>query len=482
VTVRARGTLPEMLETVASAHAGRIALAGAGGRLTYGQLHETVVALADRLGALGVGRGALVALLLPNGPDFVAGFFAVARRGGIVLPLNDRYRDTELAYYLADARPSLLVTTPALEALCRRVIAAADHRCELLVLDATRGPGAPAPAPPSGPAAVVPDDPVLCLYSSGSTGAPKRIVRTHANLRFELARLADVLDLRAGDRFLGVVPFSHVNGLVRSMLAALGVGATLAPLAEFKRREAAATIERERITVIVAVPFVFRILAETSFPSPVDLSSLRLCVSASAPLPPAAGRAFHARYGVLVRQLYGSTETGTIAVNAGADVEDTLDSVGLPLPGVEVRILRDDGSPAGVDEPGEVAVKSPAAATGAFLSTGDVGRIDGRGYLRLLGRKTFFINRGGYKVNPWEIETLIQGHPKVDDVAVVGLATASGDEVVKAVIASRASCSAEEIIEFCRGRIADFKVPSVIEFRTRLPRGPTGKVLRQELA
>jgi long-chain acyl-CoA synthetase len=484
--VLAPGTLPELLETVASGHAGRIAIAGAGRQLTYRRLHDAVVALAGRLGELGVERGTRVALLVPNGGEFVASFFAVARRGGVVLPLNDRYRDTELTHCLADARPSLLVTVPPLEAVCRRVIAAVESGCRLLVLDGARGPapsGPPGSASRRSPAASIePDDPVLSQYSSGSTGAPRRVVRTHANLTFELSRLGELLALGPDDRVLGVVPFSHVNGLVRSMLAALSVGASLAPLAAFRRHELAATIERERITVVVAVPFVFRILADTVFPRPVDLSSLRLCVSASAPLPEATNRRFHARHGLFVRQLYGSTETGTISVNAAAEVEDSLDSVGRPLPGVAVRILRDDGSEAGVDEAGEVAVESPAAFRGGSLLTGDLGRIDARGYLRLVGRRTFFINRGGYKVNPWELETLLQAHPKVDDVAVVGVPAASGDEVVKAVIAPREPCSAEEIVEYCRGRIADFKVPSVVEFRPRLPRGPTGKILRRELA
>ncbi len=498
-TGRGSTTLPELLDSVATRHAGRVAIAGPGGPLTYGQLHEGVAALSEHLGTLGIDRNDSVAILIPNSAAFVIAFLAVARRGGIVFPLNSLYRDTELTYYLDDAKPSLLVTVAPLEALSRSAAASVTPSPRVLVIDERGRPmpgpdGSPsAPTIVGQPSAIQPGDSVLCLYSSGSTGRPKRVVRTHGNLVFELSRLGETLGLQSEDRFLGVVPFSHVNGLVRTMLGALSVGATLVPLPEFKRREAAATIERERITVIIAVPFVFGILAETIFTPPVDFSSLRLCISASAPLPVATGRRFRERYGLFVRQLYGCTETGSISINQGADIGDSLDSVGCPLEGVEIRILRDDGSIAGEDEQGDVAIKSPAAATayqggnenggfrGGYFMPGDVGRIDRRGLLYLVGRKSWFINRAGYKVNPWELETLLQAHPKVDDVAIVGVPTPHGDELVKAVIVPRGTCSTEEIIEYCRGKVADFKVPGAIEFRPRLPRTATGKILRGEL-
>ena len=494
-------SVPDLLELVARRHAGRVAVAGPEASLTYGRLHERVAALSDHLGDLGVARGQLVVLLIPNGVAFVVAFLAVARRGAVVLPLNSRYREAELAYYLADAEPALLVTVAEHEALSRSAAATATPSPRLLVLDdegrpvpENRGVTPTPSASRHGALAIRPHDPVLCLYSSGSTGKPKRVVRTHAQLLFELSRLGQALGLTADDRLLGVVPFSHVNGLVRTMLGSLSVGATLVPLAEFRRRDTAATIASQRISVIVAVPFVFDILGQGSFEPPVDFSSLRLCVSASAPLPVAASRRFHERHGLFVRQLYGCTETGTVAFHGGADVEDTLDSVGRPLDGVEIQILRADGSVAGVDETGDVAIKSPAAFTGyhgddgdgarfrdGYFVTGDVGRVDGRGLLYLAGRTSWFINRAGYKINPWELETLLLAHPRVEDVAVIGVPTPHGDEMVKAVIAARGACSAEDILQFCRGKVADFKLPGAIEFRERLPRGATGKILRAEL-
>jgi long-chain acyl-CoA synthetase len=193
-----------------------------------------------------------------------------------------------------------------------------------------------------------------------------------------------------------------------------------------------------------------------------------------------------------VRQLYGSTETGTITVNLGADLEGTLESVGTPIPGVSVEVFTGEGRTARPDELGEVAVQSPAAIRGygvsdqadgevfrdGYFFTGDLGRKDQDGWLYLVGRKKCFINRGGYKVNPREIEVLLEAHPKVGEAVVVGRPTPYGDEQVAAVIVLAAPCTAEELVEFCRGKIADFKIPSVVEFRDSLPKTPTGKVQR----
>ena len=493
-------TLSGLLEQAAADHTESVAITGAGGQLTYAQLRERVTALSEDLSDLGIARNDTVAILIPNSATFAIAFLAVARQGGIAFPLNVLYRETELEYYLADAKPTLVVTVTPLETLARRAAASSPASPRVLALDEQGRPmsgsaGARSVLATGGqPPPIQPENPVLCLYSSGSTGRPKRVVRTHANLVFELLRLRDALDLHSGDRFLGAVPFSHVNGLVRTMLATLSVGATLVPMAEFKRREAAAIIVRERITVIIAVPVVFSALGETIFKPSVDFSALRLCVSASAPLPVSTSRRFHERHGVFVRQLYGSTETGSISINLGA-IEDSLDSVGLPLEDVSIRILREDGSNVAENEQGEIAVSSPAAATGyagsnvsseafrdGYYMTGDIGRLDERGRLYLVGRKSWFINRAGYKINPWELETLLQAHPKVEDVAIVGVPTQSGDEIVKAVIVPRGNCSTEEIIAYCRGKIADFKLPGSIEFRARLPRTVTGKIIRRELA
>lgn len=491
-------TLPDLLAAVTQDSPRKAAIVEKSGELSYLSLRQRVRALAGRLAAMGVERGDPVALLLPNGAEFVTSFFAVAELGGIVVPLNTHYEPNELTRFIGDCRASVLITLEEFEEKGLRALAGLTDPCHLLALDALE-PAHHAPQDDKGAASspsdgARADEVVIYQYSSGSTGQPKLIARTHANLVFELNRLAKCLALSDEDRFLGVAPFSHVNGLVRTMLASVSVGATLFPFRDFKRQQVATTIEQRRITVFIGVPFMFSILGETDFRRPVDFSSLRLCISASAPMPIAANSRFREKYGLYVRQLYGSTETGTISVNTGGEIESSLESVGVPLDGVEVAVFGDDGTAAKEDEVGEVAVKSPAAITGyhgptgeaepfrdGYFFTGDLGRVDRHGNLYLVGRKKFFINKGGYKINPWEIETLLERHPCVKEAVVIGVPTSYGDERVKAVIIPLADCSESEIIEHCRGEIADFKVPSVIEFRQSLPKSPTGKNLRNKL-
>ncbi|MGW8178899.1 MAG: class I adenylate-forming enzyme family protein, partial [bacterium] len=311
----------------------------------------------------------------------------------------------------------------------------------------------------------------------------------------ELDSLIETLNLSDRDRFVGVAPFSHVNGLMRSMMASVRAGASLFAVPRFERNGVADLIERERITIFIAVPFMFGMLAKSRFRTSPDFSSLRLCVSASAPMPEKANKEFQQKFGIFVRQLYGSTETGTISVNLADRVEDSLLSVGTPIHGVEVEVFTDEGIPAAKGDLGEFAVKSPAAITayrgaeeanqkdfrGGYFFTGDRGRRDREGLLYLAGRKKFFINKGGYKINPQEIEDLIGGHPKVEEVAVIGVPTAFEDEKVKAVVVTSEACRTEDIVEYCKGKIADFKIPSLVEFRESLPKSPTGKVRKKLL-
>jgi len=212
-------------------------------------------------------------------------------------------------------------------------------------------------------------------------------------------------------------------------------------------------------------------------------------------MPTPMNRLFHEQFGRYVRQLYGSTETGTISVNLDDNIADSIDTVGTPIRGVAAEVFVEDGSVAPPGQMGEFAVQSPGAIRayvnaeeanresfrdGYFL-TGDLGRRDERGLLTIAGRKKFFINKAGYKIDPKEIQDLLESHPKVEEAVVLGLPTSYGDEKVTAVVVANGTCTAEELVEFCRGKIAPFKVPSVIEFRTSIPKSPTGKIRRAML-
>jgi long-chain acyl-CoA synthetase len=440
--------------------------------------------------------GQRVALLLPNSSAFVAAFFGAARLGAVVAPLGTQYRDQELAYYLKDLEPVALVTQAGFSTQLDPVLSRLDHPPAVIHVEAGGRALRVRPGSDAGAALAVSDSPALVqLYTSGSTGEPKRVVRTHAQLARELDALRATFGVTQQDRFLGVAPFSHVNGMVRTMMSAMAVGASVYPVDQFNRREVLELITRERITFLGGVPQVYALLSHTPPRGEVDLSSLRVAFSSSAPLLPADSNRFLERYGVAVRQLYGSTETGTISFNRDPAPQSRPDSVGTPIGAVAVEVLDEAGRllPEGAE--GELAIRSPFATSGyvgndaatrtgfrggAYLS-GDLGTRDAQGHIRITGRKKFIINRGGFKVNPYEVEAALKEHPKVEDAVVYAAPGPQGDDVVCAIVVAPQAATTEELLAHCRTLIADYKIPARIECRDSLPRSAAGKVLRSRL-
>jgi len=485
-------TLIEIMATVVAQNSSRIAVVEGETALSYSDLEKAIVSLAMQLSELGIRSGDRVAILLPNGSEFITSYFAIVLVRGIVVPLNEQYQQSELSHFLKETGASLIITSQPFANLCQQVMRSNESPCRLFLIDDRTQASV---AVTLGSFTADPDAPVMYQFTSGSTGRPKRIARTHRNLVFELNSLVRTLALTREDRFLGVTPFSHVNGLMRSMMASLGAGATLCPVPKFERQAIAEMIEEHGISVFIGVPFMFGVMAKTNYGRRPDFSSLRLCISASAPMPLKLNRQFYEKFGLYVRQLYGSTETGTISVDLSPDIERSLESVGRPIAGVDIEIYSENSERTPTDEIGEIAVKSPAAIKSygsddfdddafrnGYFFTGDLGRRDQDGLVYLVGRKKMFINKGGFKINPREVEELLESHPKVEEAVVVGLPTLFGDEKVKAVVVLSDRCTEREIIEHCRGRVADFKIPSLIEFREALPKTATGKVRRSFLA
>lgn len=493
----------QLLYTQAEARPDHTAIVYRDERIGYAELVERIERLAGGLAGRGIGPGDAVGLVLRDDPWFVAAFHAVTALGGVVVPVNPAFKQAELDFCFRSAEVRAVISDERTAGVCERIAAGFDEPVEVISTSAAHGQaltleslaeeGSPQRLAPRDPG-----EPFVYQFSSGSTGRPKRVPRTHGQCEAE-ARLYGSLGFTPEDRIFSAIPLFHTYGMGACLFGAAVSGATLVILEDphpflLKRHRALELIERERATVFPGVPFNFRLMAEG--PSDADLSSLRLCFSAGTALPRASFEAFGERFGVLVRQLYGSTETGMITANMSDDPVATFESVGAPVGDVRVGIVDDDGAPVPAGELGEVTVASPAMTAGyagadevnlqvfrdGRFFTGDLGRLDEGGLLYLAGRKKLLIEVGGYKVDPIEVQDVILEHPSVNEAIVVGVASeVEGEELVKAVVVPSQDCEDRELIVFCRERLANFKIPQAIEFRDEIPKSPLGKVLRKYL-
>jgi long-chain acyl-CoA synthetase len=499
----AQQLIMDMLYAQADARPDHTAIVCADERVTYGELVERIERLAAGLAGRGIAAGDSVGLVLRDDPWFVSCFHAVTALGASVVPVNPAFKQGELEFCFRSANVRAVIANERSAGVCERIAAGFDGPVEVITTSAAHGQSLTLDAlvESSAPRRLEsrqPDEVYVCQFSSGSTGRPKRVPRTQAQCAAE-AELYGTLGLTHEDKIFSAIPLFHTWGMGACLFGPARSGATLVILEEpnpflLKRHRALELLERERATVFPGVPFHFRLLADA--PADADLSSLRLCFSAGTALPRESFEAFGERFGVLVRQLYGSTETGMMSANLSDDPVGTFESVGAPLGDVRFEIVDDEGEPLPVGETGEVAVESPAMTSGysdleqvnreAFRDgrflTGDLGALDEDGLLYIKGRKKLLIETGGYKVDPIEVEDVIAAHAKVEDVVVVGVAGgAAGEESVKAVVVPREECEQRELIEHCRDRLANYKVPREIEFRDEIPKSPLGKVLRKYL-
>jgi long-chain acyl-CoA synthetase len=482
--------LTRMLQNAVEADPGKVAIAQGSTRIRYGELLAMAGRAAAGLRRLGVGAGDCVAVVLPNGPGFVASLFACARLRAVMLPLHPRHTGEELRHFLGDARARVVVTDgpradlfPDTGAVVTGFEALLEH---------------PAEPPPSEPF----DGPALYLYTTGSTAARKRLCCTQRNLSYEAINFVETLGLTAEDNILCTIPLAHSYGLGNCLLDAVYAGSTLV-LPESDNVPFAAGCHRvlelvreEAIRVYPGVPYQFQVLADLPGPAGPELAGLKLCVSSGDVLPRRTFERFLERFGVPIRSLYGSTEAGSISINTDPAEAVRFGSLGPPLQNVTIRI-REAGRDLHAGASGWIWVKSPVIPpTGydnqpeltaqvfreGFYHTGDVGRLDARGHLVMTGRKQTFVEVGGYKVDLTEVEEVLRGHPRIREATALGVEVPELGTLIKAVVVAGGPCGDGEILAHCRERLAPFKVPRLVECRDALPRCPLGKVLKSELA
>ncbi len=503
-----------MLKKTVARFPEKIALVCGELRITYGELDNQVERFSQGLTEIGVKHSDCVALILPNCPEFVISFYGIARIGAIALFLNPSCKENELENYICDSNPIAIITDITRAAICSHLISQLDRQVHLIVV------GGEHPLGHTFNDLLVREveifeqpqfheGDVLYQYSSGSTGKPKRVCRTQKNIFHEANNCFLTQKITEFDNIFCLVPFYHAYGFGQCLLAATYSGATLVILEPcwqngkiieqpfiFRQARVLEVIAQEKITILPAIPYIYSVLAAIPASTPTDLSTLRLCISAGNFLPKDIFDRFYTRFGITIRQLYGCTEAGAVAINMQNGANIKYDSIGLPMKNVEIKIMDEAEQELPTGTVGEIALKSqtltlsydhhPDASQAAFKNgyflTGDLGKKDEDGYLYITGRKKFLIDTGGYKVNPLEVETVLIEHPKISEVVVVGVATPHTGQLVKAVIVAKGDCREQDIFDYCQDKLAEFKVPKIVEFRQEIPKSPMGKILREKLS
>ena len=478
----------------------------ADGRMTYAELDDLSDRVAVALTDLGVRSGERIGLQLPNIASFLVAYFGILKAGAVVVPLNVLLKTQELAFQLGNSSARALITWSGVLEHATAGAAQAGVGDVFVVgeipatVHARSFDDLLAASPSPRPMAVTQaDDTAVIVYTSGTTGRPKGAELTHFQLYMNADIPGRLFGIRSDDVVLAALPFFHVFGLSSTLDCAVRFGATLSLIPRFTPDVVLTAIARDRATVFVGVPTMFVSLLTHPALDRYDVSSLRIAVSGGAAIPAPILDAFETRFGLIVLEGYGMTETAS-STTSNTSAEDRRPySVGRPIWGTECQI-RDDKDrrlPPGVDHIGEIVTRgfhtmkgylddpeaTARAFAGGWLHTGDLGYVDEDGFFFVVGRKKELIIRGGYNVYPREVEEVLYSHPAVAEAAVVGIPDPRLGEEVLAFVALEpgAQTTEDELIAYCRERLAAYKYPRVIELRPDLPKSGTGKILKLEL-
>ncbi|MFE0513735.1 long-chain fatty acid--CoA ligase [Streptomyces sp. NPDC058964] len=463
---------------------------------TYADLDERSARAAALLRAEGVRPGDRVALMLPNVPEFVVLYYGALRAGAIVVPMNPLLKTRETEYHLNDSGAVLLFEWHQAPGEGAQGAAAAGVR-HIAVEPAAFTALLAGHEPLAEVTQAAGDDVAVLLYTSGTTGRPKGAALTHASLRHNTeVNTVHVQRMTADDVVVGCLPLFHIFGQICTMSVAVRAGASLTLIPRFDPQAVLDAIARDRATVFEGVPTMYAALLQ--HPAEADVSTLRTCVSGGASLPVEVLHGFERRFGCMVLEGFGMSETSPVVSFNHPDRPRKPGSVGTPIRDVEVRLLDEKGQDVAPGEVGELAVRGPNVMKGywnlpeetataipdGWLRTGDLARRDEDGYLYIVDRKKDMIIRGGYNVYPREIEEVLHEHPAVALAAVLGVPhDRLGEDVAAAVVLRPgAEATPAELREFVKDRVAAYKYPREVWLMDALPTGPSGKILKREIS
>jgi long-chain acyl-CoA synthetase len=503
-----------------------------GAKLTYASLWDHILRFASALSSLGVRPGVKVAIMLPNCPQAIIAYYATLWLGGVVVMTNPLYVEREIEFQWGDAEaeiviildhlykrvervlpqlgirkvivtslreylPLLLKWLYPLKARQKKLFTAVPYSETVLNFSQLIRKNAPHPLPFAGSL----DGLAALQYTGGTTGTPKGVMLSHRNLLWNVVQLeAWVPDLLHGkERFLGILPFFHVFGMTVAMNLTLYTGCTVIIVPRFEVGEFLKILKKTRPTIFPGVPSIFVALVGDPKAGSYDLSSIRLCITGSAPMPVEVLRRFEELTGCIILEGYGLSEASPVTHANPVGGARKVGSIGIALPNTDCRIVDLD---LGVEEKppgeiGELVILGPQVMQGywklpqetadtlreGWLYTGDIARMDEEGYVFVVDRKKDMIISCGYNVYPREVDEVLYEHPKILDAVAIGIPDPYRGEIVKAYVVLKPgqSVTEEEIIQFSKARLAAYKVPRSVEFRQSLPKSMVGKVFRKEL-
>ncbi|WP_064688465.1 class I adenylate-forming enzyme family protein [Rhodococcus qingshengii] len=507
-------------------YADRTAVLYFDGTMSYADLDSRSDAFAGYLLSQGFSAGDRVALYLQNDPTFVVALVGTWKAGGTAVAINPMYRHRELQLLLSDSGATVLVCLDTLyDTTARDVLADGATQVRRVLVSSPRDDQTRNDSRVLGPDVVVeprrfaevtalmgasvptvnaePDDTAMLVYTSGTTGKPKGAMISHRSFTFSSQTYRDWIGLGPNDRILGVAPLFHITGLIGHLGVGLLTGAAIVLNHRFEPSVLLDLVREHRPTFTVGSVTVFNNLAERSDVAPDDFSSFRAVYCGGAPIAPALRERIRDRIGIELNNLYGMTETTSPAIGVPFGAEGRVDpksgslAIGVPVFDTTVRIIDEHRHDLPVGEVGEIAISGPQVISAYWdrpvesaekivngeIATGDVGFMDRDGWFYLVDRKNDMIIASGYKVWPREVEDVLYSHPAVREAAVIGVPDSYRGETVLAVVSlkPRTHCTEEDLIDFCKARMAAYKYPRQVRFVDELPKATTGKILRREL-
>lgn len=493
------------LEYSATERGKSTALKYPGGEIDWTTLHEAVKRLARGFVKLGVSRGDRVAVMLPNVPHFIIVFYAALRVGAVVVPINTMYKGRETTWLLEDSEARVLVIWQGLWNELSRHISALDSVKHTIVLGES---------PPSGVISLTHliaksnpmpdisnldgDDSAVIQYTAGVTGTPKGVELTHGNILSNVSACREIMRVDEDDIFLAALPLFRPMGQTLIMHLAIATGATIELHPKFEPEKVLDSILNNTTTLFPAVPSMFFILLDSCESEEPEIKKpLRLCVSGGGAIDEEMLKEFERRFGTYILECYSTAETSPVISFNQWRTGRRVGSLGHPVPGVEMKVVNEKDEEVSIGEVGEIVVKGSNVMRGyinrprtsnevirdGWFHTSDLGKMDINGFFYLVDRLHHRIIKGGFSIYPSEVEAVLYGHPDVAEVAVVPIPDEIMGQEVKAcvVLKESAMVTTEQLAEYCRERMALYKVPAVIRFYKDLPHTPTGRVNKVEL-